>query len=204
MSHRALLLATVGEAGCLVLASLVWASGETTVLWPRLRFSFSPPEVLIVECVLLGLAYACLQATRHNSESVRAWIPLHAPAWLLAVFPLQLLLFAAMALALMAPAHVLMPDSRDIWLVPAVAATSWVAGFLVIGAPAGLGVREVVFLAVLHGHLAESDILLLAAAFRVITFGGDVAFLVIGFLLRIGAAGRGRGDGMAHHPEFSG
>jgi hypothetical protein len=95
-----------------------------------------------------------------------------------------MLLFGAMALALMSPAHILLRgESGALWLVPAAAAASWVSGFLIVGAPAGLGVREMVFLALLHGHMEESDILLLAAAFRIITFGGDVLFLALGVLL---------------------
>lgn len=201
MGHRALLLATLGEAGFLVLASLVWAASAAGILLPRLAFAPSAWQVLLLEVALLGLGYACVQWWRHRSPLARAWIPLHAPGWLLAVLPLQMLLFAAMALALMAPAHVLLKEADGLWLVPAAAAASWVSGFLVVGAPAGLGVREMVFLALLHGHMEESDILLLAAAFRIITFGGDVLFLVLGVLLGgVGAGmpgGQAGGDGSA-------
>lgn len=43
-----------------------------------------------------------------------------------------------------------------------------------------------IFLTLLQGHMPEPDILLLAAAFRLITFGGDVMVLLIGLLLRGG------------------
>lgn len=188
MSHRALLLATVGEAGFLVLASLVWASSAINILLPWLQISLATWQTLLVECACLSLAFACLQWWRRHNSKARVWIPLYAPIWLLPVLPLQLLLFAAMALSLMAPAHVLLQSASDIWLLPAVAATSWVAGFLVVGAPAGLGVRETVFLVLLQGHMPESDVLLLAAAFRIITFGGDVVVLVLGLLLSMGTA----------------
>ena len=85
-----------------------------------------------------------------------------------------------MALALMVPAQAL-PLPSSMWLaLPATAAASWMAGYLVVGAPAGIGVREFVFLVLLTGHLPEADILLLAAAFRVITFGGDCLLLLVG------------------------
>jgi hypothetical protein len=183
MSHRALLLATFGEAGFLVLASLVWAASAMGVLLPSLDVTLSAWQVLLAECVCLGTGFAGLQWWRRRSLRAQAWVPLHSPKWLLPVLPLQLLLFAAMALALMIPAHVLVPNNGDIWLLPAAAAASWVVGFLVIGAPAGIGVREMVFLALLHGHMPESDILLLAATFRIITFSGDGLLLLLGLLL---------------------
>ena len=54
---------------------------------------------------------------------------------------------------------------------------------MVVGAPAGIGVREAIFIALLHGQMAESDILLLAAGFRIATFSGDMLFLLLGILL---------------------
>lgn len=186
MSHWALLMASLGEAGSLVLASLVWAASAMGVLLPWLTVSLAAWQVLVVECVCLALAFVCLQWVRKHNSRVRAWVPLHKPSWLLPVLPLQLILFAAMALALMTPAYVLLHNAEDVWLLPAAAAASWVAGFLVVGAPAGIGVREMIFLALLHGHMPEPDILLLAAAFRLITFGGDVVVLLTGLLLRGG------------------
>ncbi len=186
MSHLALLMASLGEAGFLVLASLVWAASAMDALLPWLPVSLAAWQVLAVECVCLALAFVCLQWLRSRIARMRAWVPLHKAGWLLPVLPLQLVLFAAMALALMAPAHVLLSNAEDIWLLPAAAAASWVAGFLVVGAPAGLGVREMIFLTLLQGHMPEPDILLLAAAFRLITFGGDVMVLLIGLLLRGG------------------
>ncbi|MCX7512892.1 hypothetical protein [Frateuria sp. STR12] len=202
MSHRALFLGTVGEAGFLVLASLVWAASATKALVPWLPVTPTTWQMILGEALCLGLGFACLQAWRKRSPRASAWVPLHAPRWLLPVLPLQLLLFAAMALALMAPAHVLMKEG-NISLLPAAAAASWVAGFLVVGAPAGVGVREMVFLTLLRGHMAEPDILLLAVAFRVITFGGDVLFLVLGLMLggtAIAAPGKESSNPAPPHP----
>lgn len=184
MSHRALFLATLGEAGFLVLGALVWAAGAASTLLPWIPVALTTWQVLLTECVGLAVGYACLQWWRRHSANAQVWIPLFRPAWLLLPLPLELLLFGAMCLSLVFPAHVLLRTSGDLWLLPAAAGASWMAGFLVIGAPAGLGVREAVFLALLHGHMPESDILLLAAAFRVITFGGDVLLLLLGLVLR--------------------
>jgi len=182
IGHAALLMGTITEAGFLVLAALVWASNNLSVLWPHLMFQVSAWQVLATECVVVTAAVFAFQHWRQRSSRLSTLVPLQAPGRLLGVLPLQLLLFAAMAGALMLPAQALSASSV-MPLLPGVAATSWIAGFLVIGAPAGIGVREAVFIALLHGKMAESDILLLAAAFRIATFVGDALFFLFGFLL---------------------
>jgi hypothetical protein len=59
---------------------------------------------------------------------------------------------------------------------------AWLAGLLTLGAPAGIGIREVVLYALLQGVITKSD--LLAAIFlgRLVTATGDIAF----FLFAIG------------------
>src|SRR3546814_11770047 len=47
--------------------------------------------------------------------------------------------------------------------------TSWIAGFVVPGAPAGLGVREVVLTAWLAGALPPATAVLLVVALRIAT-----------------------------------
>jgi glycosyltransferase 2 family protein len=183
MGHSALLMATLGEAGFLVLASLAWAAGALSTVAPWLHVQVTGWQLLLGECAFLFAGVAVLRWLHGRSERLSAWLPLRHARWLLPVLPLHLLLFGCMALALILPASVLLTNTQDMWLLPAVAAASWVVGFLVVGAPAGLGVREAVFLVLLHGHLPETDILLLAAVFRIITFGGDILLLLLGLAL---------------------
>lgn len=183
VEHAALVMGTLTEAGFLVLAALVWAASDLRVLLPRIAIGITPLEVLAIEVVALFVVIFVLQACRKRNARLAALVPLHAPTRLFAVLPLHLFLFATMAATLMLPAQAFPISADALWMLPAAAATSWIAGFLVIGAPAGIGVREAVFVAVLQGHLPESDILLLAAAFRIATFGGDVLFLLVGLLL---------------------
>jgi glycosyltransferase 2 family protein len=60
---------------------------------------------------------------------------------------------------------------------------SWLAGLLVPGAPAGLGVREVVLLLLLSGHFDKPSILLSLLIGRTITILGDLTFFVAGRLV---------------------
>jgi uncharacterized membrane protein YbhN (UPF0104 family) len=69
------------------------------------------------------------------------------------------------------------------WYIGAYAA-AWAAGFVVVFAPGGLGVREAVLVALLRGRLGESEAIVLAAASRIAftlvdLAGGSVALLAL-------------------------
>lgn len=69
-------------------------------------------------------------------------------------------------------------DGRNLVWIPAVYAISWVAGFITPGAPAGLGVREAIMVVWLGGVIGESQSLLVALIFRLITVVGDLIFFL--------------------------
>lgn len=193
LDHAALVIGTLGEAGFLVCASLVWAgSAITTVPLPYLHFPLSPVQLALAMCVLLATGAGVARLAVCKSARIARWVPLQSVRWLLPVWPLHLAFFGVMALCLAITAHAIQPAGIDPWLLSAAVATSWIAGFLVIGAPAGIGVREAVFVAVLGGHLPQADLLVLAASFRVVTFGGDLLMLAIGTVLK-GVSGVGAG-----------
>lgn len=183
VAHSALLMGTLTEAGFMVLAALVWSAAYLDVLIPRLGVRISAGEMLLLAVLFIVAAISILQALRKCVPRLAELIPLCVPLRLVTVLPLHLLLFGMMALALMLAAQALPAASQIMFLLPGAAAASWVAGFLVIGAPAGIGVREAVFFALLRQQMPVSDILLLAAAFRIATFGGDVLFFLLGLAL---------------------
>lgn len=56
---------------------------------------------------------------------------------------------------------------------------AWLAGFILPGAPAGIGVRDAVMLVALAPYIGEESATLVTALFRLVTTSGDgVAFLV--------------------------
>lgn len=61
-------------------------------------------------------------------------------------------------------------------------ALAWVLGFLVPGAPAGLGVREGVMAIILVGSADDQHVLTLILAMRIVTVIGDGLCWLIGFL----------------------
>ena len=93
------------------------------------------------------------------------------PAWLLASLGAHGLFFAASAIACYT---LLAPDAPTGYatLLPAVAA-AWLAGYVVIGAPGGLGVREAVLVLLLKPSLGEPAAVGVAIGFRIATVAGD-------------------------------
>ncbi len=59
---------------------------------------------------------------------------------------------------------------------------AWLVGLVTPGAPAGVGVRELVLVVLLRGLVLESDLLLAVLLSRLVTIGGDVLFFL--FALR--------------------
>lgn len=61
---------------------------------------------------------------------------------------------------------------------------AWLAGLLTPGAPAGIGVREMVFLAILHGIINEGELIKAIVLGRFVTVGGDVFFYIFSMISR--------------------
>jgi len=61
---------------------------------------------------------------------------------------------------------------------------AWLAGFVTPGAPAGVGVRELVLLFLLKGMLNESDLLLAVVLGRFVTVVGDSLFFAYAYFAR--------------------
>jgi len=62
-------------------------------------------------------------------------------------------------------------------------ALSWSVGFVVIGSPGGVGVREALFSVLLAGSAAASDLVMLMVAHRVLTTLADVLVFCLSFAL---------------------
>ena len=100
------------------------------------------------------------------------------PVWRAA--PLVLLFFLAQSAIFSA---ILAMRTHD--LVPAAfgaVALSWVAGFVAPGSPGGIGVREMVMLALLGDTLAPDDLVITVALYRLVTFAGDAIMFGFGLI----------------------
>ena len=176
MSHVVLLACALTEAVFLLAAALMCGSGMIDTLVPWLPAWL----LLVVLPIALLIGAAMLKVVVLRVARWRTYAAGYAPLRLLPAGLSYLVFFGLMALTLEIVAAPFSATGAQVLLLPAAASLSWVAGYLVIGAPAGIGVREAVFLALLHGHLAENDVLLLVAGFRVATFGGDLLAFLLG------------------------
>lgn len=69
-------------------------------------------------------------------------------------------------------------------LLPVFASSvSWIAGYVVPGAPGGLGVREITLYFLLKPYDLEASVLIVAAIFRAVTIMGDMVCFLIGHFL---------------------
>ena len=83
-------------------------------------------------------------------------------------------------LAVVTPAGTLTPAL----IIPVCGAyvIAWLAGLVTPGAPAGIGVREIVLLAMLQQFVAQADLLTAILLGRMVTIGGDIVFYMIAVL----------------------
>lgn len=179
VGHRALVAATLLESLLLVaaagvLAILVVQPIITGGLEPMLEVVWLVPLAASLALVL-GLAVA-----RH-----RGWLDSGLGSSRLAIE-----LGAALCLALVffvasSGCFMLMSNSLAAgdWLslVPWIAA-AWLLGFLIPGAPGGLGIREFVLVLGLTPLVGEAQAALDAVMFRLVTVGGDAVMSVVGTL----------------------
>ncbi|SEM33870.1 hypothetical protein SAMN02800694_0700 [Luteibacter sp. UNCMF331Sha3.1] len=178
LTHASLALCAFAEVACLTaVASAASASFAA-------RFGILLPPVAIYASILsfVCLAVITLGVMRLRVNWVRQRLPTFHAGWLVMALGLYVVFFLLMGLTLLAVAPSEQATRTPFATWTAVAAASWMAGFVVIGAPAGLGVREAVFVTLLSGMASQPAILLTAMCFRLATFGGDVTAYVAGML----------------------
>ncbi len=180
LSHAGLGLASILEAALLLIAALCLTLLTDTrqlrglsILDPRLAIA-----LLVLLLVFLG---AALHFARRRRFLERFHVPALPPTGTLVLCLACCVTFFIIAATLLdALAHALGFTIDSFAMLVAASAASWAAGFVVIGAPGGLGVREAAFVALAGGALGESHALLLIGLFRIITFLGDTLLFAAG------------------------
>lgn len=195
IGHRALVASAVYEIVGLMAASvavsLALLTGEQSApggatpvqLVVLLALLLGVPVMLQVLGTWTGLAPRLGLPDRSPGETVRLWLP--AVALYVAFFLLTGLLLWAVGSAVLA--------SVEMKLMVAAYAIAWLAGFVVPGAPAGLGVREATMIVLLSGVCPESVAVSIAVAGRLVVTLGDVVLFGLSFLFQSGQAGRAGG-----------
>ena len=112
---------------------------------------------------------------------------------LLGCFGVHAVLFLLMGGVLYLLAHQLFGlAGADYWLSTGIFAVAWVAGFIVPGAPGGLGVREAILVAALGPLHGEAAALAIAVLLRALTMAGDGLGFMSGLALRWASRWSGR------------
>ena len=127
------------------------------------EFSYTLGGSLFVAAV----AVVGLGARRYFSTFV-----MRAVLWYVAFLLFSGLLFYATL-------QLLVPHTNLLHALPGICSAyviAWLAGAITPGAPAGIGIREIVMFALLQPVVAESDLLVAIVLNRAITAGGDTLF----------------------------
>ncbi len=174
--HASLGLAAVIEAALLLAVALVlaFAVGEGTLPLPEVNARLLVAALLAA--LFAGLFLLHLWRRARLDAPALPSVPIAPLACALGCY---VVFFVASATILWTLARLVGVDAG--WpLMLAAGTASWAAGFIVIGAPAGLGVREAAFVAMTGTAFGEDRALLLIGLYRLVTFFGDTLTFAAG------------------------
>ncbi len=191
MGQWAVLATNIVEMGTIVAAALATiavtaGSGRLGDAFLLLRGRIDPALAFIAAVAGMGAAVGIMAFL---ARRYRMRIGLGSLRTLAGVFAGYLVFFAAASLLLYGLfARISPAGSEAIGYIPVlgVFCLSWVAGFVVPGAPGGLGIREAVIVATLSAPAGEGAALAAALLLRVITVGGDLLSFCYSFWRRRG------------------
>jgi hypothetical protein len=185
LAQRAGVDPSTAVAGAIVLQALALASGAAVVAWTSddalqaVGPELAPVAGTILLVSLIGIA---LLASRSAVDRVNRLLPRVVPrlrsvnpAVLVTGFAANILAWTAYGLSLLFLARGLFPDiGLDLSQAVGVFTCAYLAGFIALFAPAGLGPRESVFLLLLAGDIGLKPAAGLALASRILLTGAEV------------------------------
>ena len=181
LAHDKLAYSAIAESMVLVIVASVLSSGISSKFLPTsIRWFIEWRWLLVAALVLVAvLGFNRLRAHRPEGVSLHH-STISSLVTLVAVGACYLWFFLAASLAFQTTQGAIALPFVEV--VPIVA-ICWLGGFLVVGAPGGLGVREALFLGILGPLIGEVPALVSALTFRVATTLGDVVMSLIGMWL---------------------
>ena len=140
------------------------------LLWPRMTVSVS---LLLFISALVTIAFVIFRWFSLRLASALRWEILF------------LVLSGLVFNGVIQTVHVKPLVDSNFVVMTAVYVVAWLAGLVTPGAPAGIGVREMVFLALLHGVVKEHELLVAILLGRLVTISGDVLFYIFSTALHL-------------------
>jgi glycosyltransferase 2 family protein len=170
--HAQLVAAGTGEIVMTLTAAGLYSLLATRILFNRIPVHFVVPALVILSvCLGLFIFLGGRLKLRSFARGIKV-----ANLW---VGELYYLIFFTVSIALFQGVIFLVSGQwPDLFLIAGGYAAAWAIGFVVPGAPGGLGVREAMLITFLSGVLREETILLAAIVFRVVTTLGDCLFFL--------------------------
>ena len=169
---------TLEVAGVLIASALLVGCAWSLGLGGSISEAGAVYLLPLAGAVIAAVAAIAVIAGRRDGihRSVRSFIA----ATLLHMLTLLLVAGGHLVIAVSLVGHA---NAAMIGEIAAAILTSWMIGFAAPGAPAGLGLREMTFVAMLSGSYAPGALVLAAAAFRLVTVGGDLLAWLVGLHL---------------------
>jgi hypothetical protein len=168
---RALAKSAIWELGVISIAGGLFGFLALQLLWPEVAQWISPVLFLLMTVLLFA-------AVRYQlSPSVAA-----ALIWQMSFLFISGAVFIG-TLSVVMQADASMPTLTALCGAYVVA---WLGGLVTPGAPAGVGVREMVLLFLLKGQITQADLLLTVVLGRMVTVLGDTLYFMSSNLPQIG------------------
>lgn len=169
VSGWALAKSSVWELGLISFSGAVFGLLALPLLMPDL------PEMISVGMFATVIVMAATLFWRYAGLPVA-----HAFGWHVSFLAISGLLFTG----LIALQGGMLGISGFKWLLLCGAyVLAWLIGLVTPGAPAGVGVRELVLLFLLKGEISEAELVLVVLLGRMVTVGGDVLIYIISLLM---------------------
>lgn len=168
-SSRAMVKSMLWELGLIAVAGILYGWLVLPALLPWFPALASNILLMVTVCIVAYL--------------VRRWIGLQVSVsfgWLMVFLAVSGGVFVIL-LDVIANTSKFTPQT---WLlIGASYIIAWLAGLVTPGAPAGVGVRELILLLLLNGFVKDADLLIALMLGRLITVLGDILFFILSFLI---------------------
>jgi len=165
---RPLAKSALWEVGMLAIGGALFGVLAIPLVWVEL----SPWLSAVLFLVMTGALFAALRQLL--SPSVAA-----ALIWQMAFLFVSAAMFIGI-LKIVAPSAFTLPVLITLCGAYVIA---WLAGFVTPGAPAGMGIREVVLLFLLGVHVGQAELLMVVVLGRAVTVIGDLFYFMVATLL---------------------
>ena len=177
VGHRILLNAAIMEIIQLIASATLISILAIEEIWPffQTRFDFII-FALIGAAIILVSSLTAYRAFIFEKFKKYAWLKIFASQFFYLVY------LAISCLLFLIILSITLSNATAIgkWqLVAGAYAFSWVLGFVVPGAPGGIGVRESAILLSLSGSFPEESVLVSVVLFRFVSVAGDVIFFIL-------------------------